>query len=295
MKAPDRLDRFRSQRLSLSYCEWGDPSAPPLVLVHGGRDQKRSWDPLAAVLSEDYRVIAFDLRGHGESDWVSDGAYGIMDHVFDFANLVDTLELTRFTLIGHSLGGNIALRYAGLFPSRIEKFVAIEGLGPSPRMLAERKALSVTERLTEWIEQRRKVSDRQPRVMQTVEAAQGRMQAAFPHLPEALIHHLTKTGVKENEDGTVSWAYDPAGVARTPSDIPYEDFVELWRLISCPTWLVYGANSWASNPAKDGRAEPFQNATVSVIEDAGHWLHHDQFDQFTAQLKGFLGIGPKPA
>ncbi|MEM9572621.1 MAG: alpha/beta hydrolase [Pseudomonadota bacterium] len=290
MIAPDRTDRFRSQRLSLSYCEWGETSAPPLVLVHGGRDQKRSWDQLAGTLRSTYRVIAFDLRGHGESDWVSDGAYGIMDHVYDLASLVDMLELDRFTMLGHSLGGNIALRYAGLFPQRIEKLVAIEGLGPSPRMLAERKAQSVTARLTDWLEQRRSMSDRKPRVMQTVEEAQGRMQAAFPHLPEALVQHLTKTGLKQNTDGTVSWAYDPAGMARTPSDIPYDDFVHLWSQITCPTWLVYGANSWASNPAEDGRAKPFQNATVSVIEGAGHWLHHDQFADFVTQLTGFLGI-----
>ena len=257
MKAPDRIDRFRSQRLTLSYCEWGDAAAPPLVFVHGGRDQKRSWDPLAGVLSAHYRVIAFDLRGHGQSDWVTDGDYSVMDHVYDLASLVDTLDLDRFTLIGHSLGGNIAVRYSGLVPQRIEKLVAIEGLGPSPRMLAERQAQSVTDRLTEWLDRRRSISDRKPRVMQTVEEAQGRMQAAFPHLPEALIHHLTKTGVKENADGTVSWAYDPAGMARSPADITQDDLVHLWRQITCPTWLVYGANSWASNPAEDGRAKPF--------------------------------------
>ena len=65
MTAPDRQDTFSSQRLTLSYVEWGEPSAPPLVLVHGGRDQKRSWDRVAARLAETYRVIAFDLRGHG--------------------------------------------------------------------------------------------------------------------------------------------------------------------------------------------------------------------------------------
>ena len=289
MTDPRLIDTFRSQRLTLSYAEWGAPDAPPLVLVHGGRDQKRSWDRVAARLAQHYRVFAHDLRGHGQSDWVTDGDYGVMDHVYDLASLVEHLGLDRFTLIGHSLGGNITLRYTGLFPDKIEKLVAIEGLGPSPKMLAERQALTVTERLSFWMEQRRKVSDRAPRVMRDLEEAKGRMQAAFTHLPDDLIHHLTATGIKKNADGTVSWAYDPAGMGRSPSDISHADFVELWRQIKCPTWLVYGANSWASNPAEDGRVEPFQNAKVSVIEEAGHWLHHDQFEDFMAQLESFLG------
>lgn len=289
MTAPDRLNTFFSQRLTLSYAEWGDAAAPPLVLVHGGRDQKRSWDRVAARLAKTYRVIAFDLRGHGQSDWVSDGDYGVMDHVYDLTSLVDVLELERFTLLGHSLGGNITLRFTGLFPDRIEKLIAIEGLGPSPKMLVERQSQPLTERLNNWIEQRRSLSDRGPRVMSDLAEAKGRMKAAFAHLPDDLIHHLTETGLKTNSDGTVSWAYDPAGLGRSPADISHDDFVELWTKITCPTWLVYGANSWASNPAEDGRARHFQNATVTLIKDAGHWLHHDQFDDFMDQLDSFLG------
>ena len=289
MTAPDRLNTFSSQRLTLSYAEWGKATAPPLVLVHGGRDQKRSWDRVAARLAKTYRVIAFDLRGHGQSDWVSDGDYGVMDHVYDLTSLVDVLELERFTLLGHSLGGNITLRFTGLFPDRIEKLIAIEGLGPSPKMLVERQSQPLTERLNNWIEQRRSLSDRGPRVMSDLAEAKGRMKAAFAHLPDDLIHHLTETGLKTNSDGTVSWAYDPAGMGRSPADISHDDFVELWTKITCPTWLVYGANSWASNPAEDGRARHFQNATVTLIKDAGHWLHHDQFDDFMDQLDSFLG------
>ncbi|MEO0608092.1 MAG: alpha/beta hydrolase [Pseudomonadota bacterium] len=289
MSEPRHIDTFSSQRLTLSYAEWGAVDAPALLLVHGGRDQKRSWDRVAGRLAKTYRVVAHDLRGHGQSDWVTDGDYGVMDHVYDLASLAEHLGLQRFTLIGHSLGGNITLRYAGLFPDRLEKLVAIEGLGPSPKMLAERQAESVTQRLMKWMEQRRNLSDRGPRIMPDLATAEARMKAAFEHLPDDLIHHLTQTGIKTNPDGTVRWAYDPAGLGFSPSDISHADFVQLWRQITCPTWLVYGANSWASNPAEDGRLAPFQNATVSVIEAAGHWLHHDQFNDFMTQLETFLG------
>ncbi len=290
MIQPDSVFTFTSQRLNLAAARWGDASAPPLILVHGGRDQKRSWDSVALWLAAYYCVYAYDLRGHGASDWVNDGEYGVMDHVFDLASLVQHLDLRRFALIGHSLGGNIALRYAGLYPDRIDALVAIEGLGPSPRLLAERRAEPFAARTRDWIEQRRGLSERAPRRMASLAEAEERMAAAFPHLPRSLIQHLTETGTKTHADGTFSWAYDPAGMGRSPADIRHEDFVQLWTEITCPTWLVYGAASWASNPEEDGRARHFQNATVSVIPEAGHWLHHDQFNAFIDGLGRFLGV-----
>lgn len=269
--------------------EWGDPDADLIVLVHGGRDQKRSWDWVANLLAgQGYRVVAHDLRGHGTSDHVSDGDYGVMEHVYDLASLVDHIGVDHFDLIGHSLGGNITVRYTGLFPERIKKLVSLEGLGPSPKMIAERKAISVDDRLRDWIEQRRKLSGRTPRKMESFETALGRMTDAHPYLTPEQAEHLTRYGIRETGEGHVEWAYDPAGMGRSPTDITQADFEALWRKITCPTWLVYGGDSWASDPSKDGRAKHFSNAEVTVIEGAGHWLHHDHFDEFTEQLVRFL-------
>jgi pimeloyl-ACP methyl ester carboxylesterase len=283
-----KISTFSSQRLTLSYAEWGASDDPLFLLVHGGRDQKRSWDWVAKALSGRYRVIAHDLRGHGMSDRVSDGDYGVMDHVYDLASLVEHLDAQTFTLMGHSLGGNITLRYAGLFPEKIEKLVAIEGLGPSPKMIAERKAVPLDDRLRDWVEQRRDLSARTTRTMAGFDEARARMAKAHSHLNDDYIDHLTRTGLIDNADGTVSWAYDTAGMGRSPTDITPEDFQYLWAQITCPTWLVYGAKSWASDPSKDGRAAHFKTADVTVMPDAGHWLHHDQFDAFMAGLDKFL-------
>ena len=73
-----------------------------------------------------------------------------------------------------------------------------------------------------------------------------------------------------------------------PYDMPQEDVETLWSEITCPTLLLYGANSHASNPVTDGRIQHFRTAEVKVYENAGHWLHHDQFDRFLAELKAFL-------
>lgn len=288
MKPPTREFSLLSQRLTLSACAWGDAQHPLVILVHGGLDQKRSWDWTASLLAERYYVVAYDLRGHGRSDWASDGDYGVMDHVFDLASVVDHLDVERFRLVGHSLGGNIALRYAGLFPDSIIKLAAIEGLGPSPKMLAERDAQPAKERLLKWVADRRSKSARTGRAMKDEDEALSRMTQAHGHLSAEQLNHLTRTGIKSDADGIVRWAYDPAAMGRSPSDIPYEDFKALLGAITCPVWLAYGKNSWASNPVKDGRAAYLKTARVEEFPGAGHWLHHDSFDVFAEKLSAFL-------
>ncbi|MCB1476476.1 MAG: alpha/beta hydrolase [Rhodobiaceae bacterium] len=288
MPQPRALKTFRSQRLTLSYAEWGDPEAPLLFLVHGGRDQKRSWDWIAPRLAKRYRVIAHDLRGHGWSDRVSDGAYTVMDNVLDFAALMDELEADKPVIIGHSLGGNITIRYCGLFPDRVERLVAIEGLGRSPTQIAERERRPLEARLQEWVGQRRRATHRAARVMKDVAEAMERMRAAHPQLSEEHLAHLTGTGVRHNPDGTVSWLYDPAFVPMPPFDLTDAEIHRIWGCITCPVWHVYGEKSWATDPREDGRAAHFRNAQVTMVEDAGHWLHHDRLEVFMGGLENFL-------
>ena len=137
---------FFSQRLRLHYVDWGNPEAPPLLLVHGGRDHCRNWDWVAQALRQDWHVIAPDLRGHGDSEWPSDGNYNMAGFVYDLAQLIHQQRLSPVTIVAHSLGGNIAIRYAGVFAEHVRKLVAIEGLGPSPRMMAERQASAMCTR-----------------------------------------------------------------------------------------------------------------------------------------------------
>jgi pimeloyl-ACP methyl ester carboxylesterase len=279
---------FQSQRLRLHYVEWGRADAPPLLLLHGGRDHCRSWDWVAHEMRSEWRVIAPDLRGHGDSAWSPDGDYTLPAYVYDLAQLIHQLQLSPVTIVAHSLGGNIALRYAGLYPGNVRKLVAIEGLGLSPRLLEARDAVPFQERWRQWIEQKRAVSGRLPRRYAGVDEALARMRAENAHLSEAQARHLTIHGAVQNEDGTFSWKFDNYARVWSPLDLPQEEIERLWASISCPTLLCYGAASGASNPQIDGRARHFRDTRVVVIPEAGHWLHHDQFDRFMAELRGFL-------
>jgi pimeloyl-ACP methyl ester carboxylesterase len=279
---------YYSQRLRLHYVDWGNEDAPPMLLVHGGRDHCRNWDWVAEAFRDRYHVIAPDLRGHGDSQWALGGTYGLLDFVVDIAQLVHQKKLAPVTIVSHSLGGNVSLHYAGLYPEAVKKLVAIEGLGPSPKMIAKRGKRPVETRLTEWIDTLRELSARSPRKYATLEEALQRMQTENPHLSAAQARHLTIHGSAQNEDGTYSWKFDNYVRAFSPLHLQTEETYALWARINCPTLLVRGTESWASDPVEDGRAAHFRNARLVNVEHAGHWVHHDQLDVFLEHLRAFL-------
>lgn len=279
---------YVSQRLKLHYAQWGDPAAPPLVLVHGGRDHCRSWDWVAAALARDWHVIAPDLRGHGDSDWVSDGNYATMDMVYDLRQLVRQLDAGPVSIVAHSWGGNVATRFAAVCPDLVTRLLAIEGLGPSPAYAAELAAKPFAARVADWLDAKHAAAARQPRRYASIAEACARMHGENAYLTPAQAQHLTIHGVNRNEDGSYSWKFDPHLNIHLPFETATAEVEQLWAAIACPTLLVYGATSWASNPARDGRARHFRTAEVIEIADAGHWVHHDQFDAFMATTTAFL-------
>ena len=280
---------YFSQRLRLHYVDWGNPGAPPMILIHGGRDHCRNWDWVAEQFRNDYHIIAPDLRGHGDSQWMLGGAYSQLDYVYDIAQLLHQKDMAPVTIIGHSLGGSISLLYTALFPDNVKKLVSIEGMGPPPSMIAERLNQPMDKRIHNWIGDLRKLSGRPPRRYASLEDAFQRMQDENPHLSEDQARHLTIHGSNQNEDGTYSWKFDNYVRAFSPSGLPIEEVWNLYGDIKCPTLLVRGLESWASDPVADGRTKNFNcSIEVEAFEKAGHWVHHDQLQGFIKRVRTFL-------
>jgi pimeloyl-ACP methyl ester carboxylesterase len=276
---------YSSQGLKLHYADWGNEGAPVLLLVHGLKDHSRCWDWTAQALRRDWHVIAPDLRGHGDSQWSADGAYLHPFHVFDIADLIDTLGTVPITIVGHSFGGNVCARYASVFPDRVRKLALIDSLGPSDEVLAG-WAKRPVQRTREWIAKRRETAGRAPKRFGTVEEATARMAAANPHLSTEQARHLAEHGLRRCTDG-YSWKYDPVLGTFLPEDFAI-DGKDFWCNVSAPTLLCWGVESWTTNPDKDGRAAAFRDHRTVVFEQAGHWLHHDQLQAFLAVLREFL-------
>ena len=278
---------YISQKLKLHFVDWGQEGKPPLLLVHGGRDHARSWDWIARALRDDYHVIAPDLRGHGDSAWSIGGQYTLPEYVLDIAQLIDVLDLAPLRILSHSMGGAVSLFYTGVFPKRVSKLVAIEGMGV-PEQVRERMNREIWEMTESWIEGVREVSARPPRRYSTIDEAAARMQTENPHLSQDQARHLTIHGVARNEDGTFSWKFDNSNRPIFPQRMTPGTQEALWQRIECPTLLMHGAESWHGDPSKDGRASNIANSEVLAVGEAGHWVHHDQLEISLDAIREFL-------
>jgi pimeloyl-ACP methyl ester carboxylesterase len=288
MPGPTSHNYF-SQRLRLHYVDWGNDDAPPLLMIHGGRDHCRNWDWVVERMRDRYHIVAPDLRGHGDSAWAEGANYSEINYIYDIAQLVHQKQMAPVTILAHSLGGSIALLYSGIFPEAVKKVVAIEGLGPSPQMLQRMRQKSVEQRMREWITTRREMAGRTPRKYATLDDAIARMQSENNRLTGAQARLLTTHGAVQNEDGTYSWKFDNfVRMGGGPGGLSVEDQRHIWGCIECPVLLVRGTESWASDPVADGRIKHFRNARLANVEGAGHWVHHDRLDAFMQQVDAFL-------
>lgn len=277
---------YISQGLKLHYLDWGNASAPPLILVHGTRDHARSWDWVARALRNDWHIIALDLRGHGDSEWSPDGAYLSPYHLLDFTELVDTLGYAQINIVAHSFGGNPTVRFAGLYPQRVRKLVLVDAMGPTPTIIARWNELGTVKRTRDWMEKVRNISTEKSKRFAAIEMAVARMAEANKHLSAEQAHHLAVHGVRRYDDG-FGWKYDPKMGNFAPEDFAIH-LIEYWREITADTLICWGTRSWTSNPAADGSSAHFRHHRDLTFENAGHWLHHDQLDNFLAALREFL-------
>ena len=283
----DPTDRFyESQGLRLHYADWGNDAAPPLILIHGGRDHCRSWDAVARALQPHFHVMAPDLRGHGDSDWAKGSSYSLSDYVYDLTCLVRSASAHQIAIVGHSMGGMIGLMYAGAYPDQVSHLAVLDGVTVLPG--SPRKPIH--ERISEWISQLDKITNRKSRNFSSVAEAAELISAHNTRLTSEQALHLASHGVRRNADGTYRWKCDEYQRARAPYRLASDDHIALWSRINCPTLLLRGDESFLPDPETAGVLVHFRCARLVTIVGAGHWLHHDKLDEVLAVLLPFLGI-----
>jgi pimeloyl-ACP methyl ester carboxylesterase len=271
--------------LRLHYRDWGDPSARPLVLLHGGWGNARQWDTVARAMGDRCRVLALDLRGHGESEHAPGGDYAPQVVVEDVAGFVDTLGLERFALVGFSIGGHAAYGYAAGHPGRVDRLVLVEAFIP-PDTPENQALLGALRRLAEL-------------GFDDPEEAVGAFAAAgfAPRASEGERRHWVRTGLTQQADGRWAWRRDP--VLRRPPAPDVQRFIPppetMWRLlprVACPTLIVRGVDTVAFALEEAERmAAAMPDARVASVPRAGHWPPLDNPTGFVALLRDFLAEG----
>ncbi|HVR29420.1 MAG TPA: alpha/beta hydrolase [Thermoanaerobaculia bacterium] len=279
--------------------DWGNPAARPLVLVHGIEDFALALAPLAEALRDDYHVVAFDLRGHGDSD--QPGVYTMGHFIADLHAVIVQLQLERPILIGHSLGGQIVCQYAGVFPEVPRAVVNIDGMGPPMRLPepdGEEKQLRTREAIEGLL---RPAGHGRP--MMDLEDATHLYLRYHPRLDPALARHLVELGTEEHPHGGLRFKWDSRIHTLRLSSTP-ELAEERFRWAECPVLLVSAGEvdefMWRRRGLDPSslRKEPeeirrrmalFRDADHVEIPGAGHHVHFDAPGELIRVLREFLG------
>ena len=252
--------RLTVNGLRLHYLEWGAAAALPVVCVHGYTSSAQAFNAPARRLQDRCRIVAMDVRGHGESAWSPDGAYQYRDQADDLAALVDQLALERFVLIGTSMGGIIAMTYAGRHPERLLGFV-INDIGPDVE--------TGSQRITQMVGSR-------PDEFATLDDAMAYRRQASPIVagrPLEDQRELALGVLRPRPDGRWIWKMDPAYIRqRVERGAPLRP--ALWPVlarVSCPTLVVWGTDSDVLSEAQARRmVETLPAGELVAVPGVGH-------------------------
>jgi len=262
--------------LRLHHLEWGTPNGFPLVLVHGGAAHAHWWTACVPTLADGLRVLACDLRGHGRSAPAPNAAYRITDYASDLAAWMDAMGLPPAHLVGHSLGGLVAVTYAAAHPTRVASLALVD----SPLRISAATAdyLARLERFPRLY---------YPSLDDAVRRF--RLLPKATHAPADVLRHVATHAMTQLPDGR--WTLGGDRAALTAVDAV--DVRPFLQTLTCPTLLVRGADSTVVSAAAFQRlATLVPRVAQAEIPAAHHHVMLDQPAEFARVLRQFLTVPP---
>ena len=270
----DELIELRGLRFHFRDWPARRAGAPCLVLLHGYTGHARSWDAFAEAMTDRYRVLALDQRGHGETAWAPADQYGVDDMAADLTAFVQALGLDTFTLLGLSMGGMVAIDYAGARPAALSALVIVD-IGPE-----------IVASGSNRIQTGQQASD----VFENREAAFIASRAANALPPEADLRHRVDYNLMRTADGRWTWRYDRA--LRSPATLRRRDAAAGWAAcaqINVPTQIIRGELSDILSPEIAERMmATIPDARLDTVGKAGHSIPLDAPVGFLAAARDFL-------
>ena len=280
--------------------QWGTPTpgATPLVLAHGWMDVAASWqfmvDAFSQAFAQQRPIIAMDWRGYGLTEAPPTDSYWFPDYLADLDALLDQLYPGQtIDLVGHSMGGNVVMMYAGTRPERIRRLVNLEGFG----MPATRPA-QAPGRMGQWLDELKALRDGASDLKPYANAAgvAARLMKTNRRLGADKANWLAQHWAKPGSDGQWRILGDAAHKGINPYLFHVEEALEIYRRITAPVLAVEAADDSLGQWWKGRytlaefheRLKSVPTLETVVIQDAGHMLHHDQPQTLAALLQKFL-------
>ncbi len=269
--AAQPLDKFMTVNgLQIHYLDWGNAGAQPLILLHGIARVAHTFDHVAPHLAKSYRVIAVDMRGHGDSGWHPDGAYLVEDYTSDIEVLIEQLSLRDVVLWGASTGGRVVQLVAGRHPEWVSS-VIVEDVGPErPAAISNRRGDRMAKETNGWA---------------SVDELLAQITQDNPRTSAPVLRHFAQHGSKQRADGRVVWKRDPAIL---------KGFVptELWstvRKIKAPIiYVLGGASTIVPVQTQAELKAALPQARIVTMPGLGHYPSDEKPQEFLGIVEGFL-------
>ncbi len=297
----ESISHFVSVRgLQYHVRQWGQgaPGSPPLVLAHGWMDVAASWqfviDALSPAFAQNRTVLAPDWRGFGLTQGPPTDSYWMPDYLGDLDNLLTQLcPEQAVDLVGHSMGGNVVMLYAGSRPERIRRLINLEGFG-----MAATQATQAPARMTQWLDQLQGFqtgsSDLKP--YPDANGVAQRLMKTNKRLAPDKAQWLATQWARPDASGQWHILGDAAHKVVNPYLFRVDETLELYRCITAPTLVVQASDGsltqwWKGKYTKEEfeeRLKAVPNLQKATIQDAGHMLHHDQAAALASLMEGFL-------
>ncbi len=267
---PQPVDRFVDVNgLRIHYVDWGG-NGKPFVMVHGLDRVARTFDHLAVRFSPTYRVLAIDMRGHGDSGWDPMGRYLVEDHVGDLEGVVQQLGLRDLTLWGNSTGGRVVQVFAGKHPDLVSRVIS-EDVGPErPRQIADNYAKRVQQEQAGWASE---------------DELLAQLRKTNPRMSPAVLEPYVRYGTKKRADGRIEWKRDPQLV---------NGFVatDLWRFVrnikSPILYLLGGRSNIVPPETQEELKKTLPNAQLITVPDVGHYPSDEKPEEVLEIVTRFL-------
>ena len=285
--------------LSYHLESWGGPELatperPLLLLLHGWMDVGASFqfmvDALAVLEAEPRWIVAPDWRGFGRTSSSGSDSYWFADYLGDLDALIDALSPSQpIDLLGHSMGGNVVMSYAGVRPGRLRRLINLEGFG-----LPDSQPKQAPQRLLQWLDQLKAPAGLRP-YASAAEVAE-RLLKTNPLLAADKAAWLATRWAAPAADGQWHLLADAAHKRVNPVLYQADEVVETWARITAPLLWVEGADTnvsqwWGDRYPRsvfEARLARVAQVEREALADCGHMLHHDQPEALAARLLSFL-------
>jgi pimeloyl-ACP methyl ester carboxylesterase len=297
-RRPSRNEFVPIRNLKYHVLLWGEPGPGkvPLLMVHGWMDVAASYQFVVDAFERDHYVIAPDWRGYGLTQSPDADNYWFPDYLADLDFLVDHYSPERpVDLVGHSMGGNIAMLYAGSRPARIRKLVNLEGFG-----MAATRPSQAPKRYAKWMDEL-KAFHRGEMALKAYDSVDGvaqRLMKTNKRLSQDKADWLARHWARPDAQGKWRILGDAAHKITNAQLYRLDEVMEIYKSITAPTLAVEASDDslaqwWQGKytlAEYHERLRAVPDARTALVQDAGHMLHHDQPVQLAQLIESFLAL-----